>query len=114
MASLRLCPQFEINLMSNRKVIELLLQFKSAKAHSRNYIRVKVHLVRRLLRNRLLLEPNCFVKFQDYATMKSVLFSTASALNADQKLSENHGDLILPDNSKFQKSADKRRHKHFS
>ena len=26
MASLSLCPQFETNLMSNRKVIELLLQ----------------------------------------------------------------------------------------
>ena len=31
MASLSLCPQFETNLMSNRKVIELVLQVKSAK-----------------------------------------------------------------------------------
>ena len=56
MASLSLCPQFETNLMSNRKVNELLLQLKSAKAHGKNYIKVKPHLVlvRHLLRNRLL------------------------------------------------------------
>ena len=35
MASLSLYPQFETNLMSNRKVIELLLQLKSAKAHGK-------------------------------------------------------------------------------
>ena len=34
-ASLTLHPQFETNLMSNRKVIELLLQLKSAKAHGK-------------------------------------------------------------------------------
>ena len=33
MASLSLYPQFETNLMSNRKVIELVLQLKGAKAH---------------------------------------------------------------------------------
>ena len=54
MASLNLFPQFETNLMSNREVIELLLQLKSAKAHGKNYIKVKSHLVRHLLRNRLL------------------------------------------------------------
>ena len=63
MASLSLYPQFETNLMSNRKVIELLLQLKSAKAHGKNYIKVKPHLVRHLLRNRLSklfkLESNC-------------------------------------------------------
>ena len=48
MASLSFCSQFETNLMSNRKVIELLLQFKSAKAHGKNYINVKPHLVRHL------------------------------------------------------------------
>ena len=48
-----LYPQFESNLMSNRKVIELLLQLKSAKAHGKNYIKVKPHLVHHLLRNRL-------------------------------------------------------------
>ena len=53
MASLSLYPQFETNLMSDRKVIELLLQFKSAKAHGKNYIKVKPHLVCHLLRNRL-------------------------------------------------------------
>ena len=37
MASLSLYPQSETNLMSNRKVIELLLQLKSAKAHGKNY-----------------------------------------------------------------------------
>ena len=45
MASLSLNPQFEINLMSNRKVIELILQLKGAKAHSKNYIKVKPNLV---------------------------------------------------------------------
>ena len=51
MASLSLYCQFETNVMSNRKVIELLLQFKSAKAHGKNYIKVKPHLARHLLRN---------------------------------------------------------------
>ena len=41
MASLSLYPQSEINLMSNRKVIELLLQLKSAKAHGKNNIAEK-------------------------------------------------------------------------
>ena len=54
MASLSPYPQFETNLMSNRKVIELLLQVKSAKAHGKNYIKVRPYLVRHLLRNRLL------------------------------------------------------------
>ena len=45
MASLSLCPQFETNFMSNRNVTELLLQLKSAKAHGKNYIKVKAHLV---------------------------------------------------------------------
>ena len=51
MASLSLYLQFETNLMSNHKVIELLLQLKSAKAHGKNYIKIKPHLVRHLLRN---------------------------------------------------------------
>ena len=55
MASLSLYPQSESNLMSDRKVIELLLQLKSAKAYGKNYIKVKLHLVRHLLRNCLLL-----------------------------------------------------------
>ena len=54
MASLSLCPQFETNLMSTRRVIELLLQLKSAKAHGKNYIKVKPHPVHDLLRNYLL------------------------------------------------------------
>ena len=37
--------------MSNRKVIELLLQLKSVKADGKNYIKVKLHLVRHLLSN---------------------------------------------------------------
>ena len=53
MASPSLCPEFKTNLMSNCKVIELVLQLKSAKAHGKNYIKVKPHLVRHLLRNRL-------------------------------------------------------------
>ena len=38
MASLSLYPKFETNLLSNRNVIELLLQLKSAKAHGKNYM----------------------------------------------------------------------------
>ena len=53
MASLSLYRQFETNLMSNRKVIELLLQLKSAKAYGKNYIKVKPLLVCHLLQNRL-------------------------------------------------------------
>ena len=47
MALPSLCPEFETNLMSNRKVIEFVLQskLKSAKAHGKNYIKVKPHLV---------------------------------------------------------------------
>ena len=56
MASLSLYPQFETNLMSNRKVIELLLQLKSAKAHGKNYIKARPPLVRHLWHNRLLLQ----------------------------------------------------------
>ena len=51
MASSSLCREFKTNLMSNRKVIELVLQLNSAKAHGKNYIKVKPHLVRNLLRN---------------------------------------------------------------
>ena len=54
MASLSLYPQFETNLMSNRNVIELLLQLKSAKTHGKNYIKAKAHLVHHLLGNCLL------------------------------------------------------------
>ena len=54
MALPSLCPEFETNLISNRKVVELVLQLKSAKAHGKNYIKVKPHLVRHPLRNRLL------------------------------------------------------------
>ena len=54
MASLSLYPQFETNLMSDRNVIELLLQLKNAKAHGKSYIKVRPSLIRPLLRNRLL------------------------------------------------------------
>ena len=54
MVSLSPCPQFETNLMPNRKVIEFLLQLKSAKAHGKNCMKVKPYLVRHLSRNRLL------------------------------------------------------------
>ena len=56
MASPSLYAQFETNLLSNCNVIELLLQLKSAKANGKNYInyiRVRAHLVRHLLHNRL-------------------------------------------------------------
>ena len=45
MASPSHCLEFETNLMSNRKVIELVLQLKSAKAHGKNYVKVKPHLI---------------------------------------------------------------------
>ena len=55
MASLSLYLYFETNLMCEvGKVIELLLQSRSTKARGKNYIKVKPHLVRHLLRNRLL------------------------------------------------------------
>ena len=47
MASLSLCLQLETNLMSHRKVIELL-QFKGAKAHSKNYTNVGPPIARHL------------------------------------------------------------------
>ena len=43
------CSELETNLMPNRKVIKLVLQLKSGK----NYIKVKAHLVRHLLNNRI-------------------------------------------------------------
>ena len=46
MASLSLYPQFETNLISNRKVIELVLQLKSAEDLGKNYINVRPPLVR--------------------------------------------------------------------
>ena len=57
MASPSLYPHFETNLMSNRKVIKLLLQLKSAKAHGKNHTKVRQPLVRHLLRNCLFLSP---------------------------------------------------------
>ena len=42
MASLSLYSQFETNLMSNGKVIELLLQLKTAKTYGKNYIKVRL------------------------------------------------------------------------
>ena len=41
MASSSLYFQFETNQMSNRKVIELLLQLKNAKTHDKNYIKTR-------------------------------------------------------------------------
>ena len=54
MASLSFYSQFETNLMSNRKVIGLLLQLKSTKAHGKNCIKDKPHLVRHLFYFKLL------------------------------------------------------------
>ena len=68
MASLNLYPQFETNLMSNRKVIKLF-QLKSAKAHGKNFIRVKSHLVRHLLRNRLLEQLHDALSFRKYCRL---------------------------------------------
>ena len=54
MASLSLFSQIETNLMSNCNVIELLSQLKRARAHGKNYVKLKAHLVPHLLRNCLL------------------------------------------------------------
>ena len=64
MASLSFYRQFETNLMLNREVIEFLLQLKSAKARGKNYIKIKPHLVRHLLRNRLL--PCLWARLSDH------------------------------------------------
>ena len=45
MALPSLYAQFKTNQMSNRKVIELLLQLKSAKDYGKNYIKVRPPLV---------------------------------------------------------------------
>ena len=45
MVLLSLYPQFETNLMSNRNVIKLFVQLKSAKAYGKNYIKVRPPLV---------------------------------------------------------------------
>ena len=52
MAPLSFYSQLETNLMRNRKVIKHLLQLKRAKAHGKNYIKVKQHRVRYFLPNR--------------------------------------------------------------
>ena len=62
MALPSLCPEFETNLMSNRNVIELVLQLKSTKAQGKSYIKVKPHLVRHLLLNRLLVFNGGYLK----------------------------------------------------
>ena len=61
--------------MSNRTVIELLLQLKSAKAHGKSYIKVKPHLVRHLLRNRLFEVLFIPVSVTWDRNIKNVLFS---------------------------------------
>ena len=74
MASLSLYLQFETNLMSNRKVIKLLLQLKSAKAHGKNYIKVRLPLVRHLLRDRLLQSYFGHLLCEKYLLFYSKLF----------------------------------------
>ena len=82
MASLSLYPQFETNLMSNHKVIELLLQLKSAKVHGTNYIKVKPDVVRHLLSNRLF---SCW--YIGFLEIWPTLFKdlTTLVLKSDQK-----------------------------
>ena len=74
MASPSLYAQFETNLMLSRKVIELLLHLKSAKAHGKNYRKVKLPLVSHLLRNCLLLSQ---AKLADIAC-QTLLFVSVS------------------------------------
>ena len=52
-ASPSLYLPFVPKLMSNRKVVDLLLQLKSAKTHGKNYIKVRPPLVYHLYCNRL-------------------------------------------------------------
>ena len=79
MASPTVCPEFETNLVSNRKVIELVLRLKSAKAHGKNYIKVKPHLVRHLLRNRLLT-----IKCKATIRIRHILFKLNSLFLLEQ------------------------------
>ena len=55
MASKNVCPRLETNMVSNSKVIKVSLRFKSARAHSKNDIKVELLLVHHLLHNILLL-----------------------------------------------------------
>ena len=73
---LSLYPQLETILMSTRKVIELLLQLKNAKAHGKNYIKVKPHLVRHLLRNCLffIIAPAVLLQNLPLATLATLWF----------------------------------------
>ena len=70
--------------MSNRKVIELVLQLKSAKAHGKNCIKVKPHLVCHLSRNRLFkYAPRCLFDCGAYYNIfgKSEVLIRVPALN---------------------------------
>ena len=78
MASLSLYPQFKMNLMSNRKVIELLLQLKSAKVHGKNYIKVRPPLARILLRNRLFVRS---IVLPGHCLNFKAMISEAASLN---------------------------------
>ena len=69
--------------MSNRKVIELLLQLKNAKTRGRNYIKVKPHLVRHLLRNCLLYRV--IVALSDKALLKPAFVIPRSSVETTTK-----------------------------
>ena len=79
MASLSLYGQFETKLISNRKVIELVLQLKDAKAHCKNYIKVKPHLARHLLGNRLLRYSKKYTSLEDISNSLSVCSNSFKA-----------------------------------
>ena len=89
MASLSLYRHSETNLMSNRKVIELLLQLTSANAHGKNNIKLKPHLVRHLLRNRLLNEnlPRYCPSFcqQNKSDQENYVTDTVPSLPCNQR-----------------------------
>ena len=88
MASLSLCPQFETNLMLNRKIIELLLQLKSAKTHGKNYMKVKPHLVRHLLRN-------CLLETLSFASCFETFLSCVKRITTDLKLNRPRCNLRM-------------------
>ena len=65
MTALSLCPQFETNLTSNWKVIEVLLSLKIPRTHGKNYVKVVQFIVRYLLRNGLLQNILCSFSLND-------------------------------------------------
>ena len=65
MTALSLCPHYETNLTSNRKVVKVLLQLKTPGTHGKNYVKVVQFVVGYLLRNALLQNILCSFSLND-------------------------------------------------